>query len=309
MEIIKPRALKAGDTVGLIAPASSATQDKMKKAIQVLESLGLEVKVGKTCTANYGYLSGKDELRAGELNEMFADPQIAGIICLRGGYGTPRILDMLDYEMIRKNPKIFVGFSDITALHTVFQNNAGLVTFHGLMGTSIINDAAQYSLDFWKRMLFGEFEPCVLENPPNEKLEVVQTGYAKGRLCGGNLSLIADTLGTPYEIDTKGKILFIEEVEEPPYQIDRMLTNLRLAGKLDEAVGIVLGDFADCTTKNPDESLTLETVLQELLPKKVPILKNLRMGHCDPQMSLPFHVEYEMDGDKGTFRLLEKPVI
>ena len=308
MNRIQPRALKKGDTVGLVAPASSAALEKVDGAVKALESFGLQVLVGQSCYEKMGYLSGSDELRVTELNGMFANPQVNGIVCLRGGYGTPRILDRLDYDVIRRHPKVFVGFSDITAVHTAIQNNAGLITFHGPMGALMAGDFGEYSRKFWSDMLFGEIEAGPLFNPLEEELIGYQGGVARGLLCGGNLSLIADTMGTPYEINCKDKILFIEEIDEEPYQIDRMLTQLRLAGKLSEAAGIILGDFADCSAKDPSSSLTLEEVLQGILPKDKPILQNLRAGHCEPHMMLALHSMYEIDGSKGELRLLESPV-
>lgn len=309
MTIIKPRALKKGDTVGLTAPASPTTFDNVEKAVKRLEKFGLNVKVGKTCSSTYGYLSGSDELRFAEINEMFGDSSLSGIICLRGGYGTPRILDKLDYQTIAKNPKIFVGFSDITGIHGAVQNEVGLVTFHGPMGAMMGGeDYSEYSLSRWVEMLFGEQGDGRMLNPEGEKMVGMSGGKARGKLCGGNLSLIADLMGTPYEIQTKDKLIFIEEVGEAPYQIDRMLTQMRLAGKFDECAGIVLGDFANCESdKKRDETLSLAEVLQDILPKNKPTISNVRAGHCDPNMILPFHVEYEIDGDAGTLTLLEKP--
>ena len=307
--MLKPRALKKGDTVGLIALASPASLDNVEKAVKRLEKFGLNVKVGKTCTSTYGYLSGTDELRSTELNEMFGDPTLTGIVCLRGGYGTPRILDKIDYSIIAKNPKVFVGFSDITGIHGAIQNATDLVTFHGPMGAMMGgDDYSEYSLSHWGAMLFGEQAAGPMLNPEGEQMVGRAGGKARGKLCGGNLSLIADLMGTPYELRTKGNLLFIEEVGEAPYQIDRMLTQLRLAGKLDDCAGIVLGDFANCESdKKRDETLSLEEVLRDILPKNKPTIANVRAGHCDPNMILPFYVEYEIDGDAGTLTLLEKP--
>ena len=307
--MLKPRALKKGDTVGLIALASPASLDNVEKAVKRLEKFGLNVKVGKTCTSTYGYLSGTDELRSTELNEMFGDPTLTGIVCLRGGYGTPRILDKIDYSIIAKNPKVFVGISDITGIHGAIQNATDLVTFHGPMGAMMGgDDYSEYSLSHWGAMLFGEQAAGPMLNPEGEQMVGRGGGKARGKLCGGNLSLIADLMGTPYELRTKGNLLFIEEVGEAPYQIDRMLTQLRLAGKLDDCAGIVLGDFANCESdKKRDETLSLEEVLRDILPKNKPTIANVRAGHCDPNMILPLYVEYEIDGDAGTLTLLEKP--
>lgn len=307
MNRIRPKALREGDLVGLVAPASPAATEKLAGAIKVLESFGLKVMVGQSCYERKGYLSGSDELRASDLNTMFANPQIKGIVCLRGGYGTPRILDRLDYDVIRRHAKVFIGFSDITAVHSAIQNKAGLITFHGPMGALMAGDFSDYSRRFWEEMLFGKIVPGQVRNPEGEELIGSQSGIARGLLCGGNLSLLADTMGTPYEIDCKDKILFIEEIDEEPYRVDRMMTQLRLGGKFEDAAGIILGDFADCDAKDPENSLTLAEVFSEILPKNKPLLQNLRAGHCDPHMTLAFNTMYEMDGRKGELRLLESP--
>lgn len=251
--MIKPKALKFGDTIGVVAPASPTLEENVEKAHKKLKDLGFKVKMGKSCYEKYGYLAGTDSLRAEDINHMFRDEEVDGIICLRGGYGTPRILELLDYDLIKKHPKVFIGYSDITALHIAITRFSQLITFHGpMVASDMLGDFNQFS----KKSLFnfimeGEYLRNI-KNPPGEELKTMNPGIAEGSIIGGNLSLIADTLGTPYEIDLKGKILFIEEVGEEPYQIDRMLTQLRLAGKLKEAEGIILGDFNNCVAKSSD---------------------------------------------------------
>ncbi|WP_313233915.1 S66 peptidase family protein [Tissierella praeacuta] len=305
--MIKPKALKLGDTLGIIAPASPVAEEKVKKAHDKLIDMGFKVKMGKSLYERYGYLSGKDSIRAEDINEMFKDKEVNGIICIRGGYGTPRILDLLDYEIIRNNPKVFVGYSDITALHISFAQLANLVTYHGPMAAS---DMIDNFSDFSKSNLFRAImntEPMgKISNPEKEEIITINGGVAEGFIIGGNISLIVDTIGTPYEIDVKGKLLFIEEVGEEPYNIDRMLNQLRLSGKLQEASGIILGDFNDCESKNPDENLTLKEVINDqvkLIHK--PTIYNLQAGHCNPMVTLPFGVRARLDADKKELIILE----
>ncbi len=304
--MIKPKALKFGDTIGIIAPSSPTMEENIQKAYDTIVEMGFKVKMGKSPYEKYGYLSGTDEIRAQDINEMFKDTEVDGIICMRGGYGTPRILELIDYDIIRKNPKVFVGYSDITALHIAFNQIAGLVTYHGPMVSSDMLDGFS---DFSKESLFKAImssEPIgIISNPPEEEIITINGGIAEGSLIGGNLSLITDTMGTPYEIDVKGKILFIEEIGEEPYNIDRMLNQLRLAGKLHEAQGIILGDFKDCNPKD-DESLSLEQVINDhIKPIEKPTIYNLQSGHCAPIITLPFGVNVRLDADKKEILILE----
>ncbi len=304
--MIKPKALKFGDTIGIVAPASPTMEENIQKAYDIIVEMGFKVKMGKSPYEKYGYLSGTDDIRAQDINEMFKDTEVDGIICMRGGYGTPRILELIDYDIIRKNPKVFVGYSDITALHIAFNQIAGLVTYHGPMVSSDMLDGFS---DFSKESLFKAImssKPIgIISNPPEEEIITINGGIAEGSLIGGNLSLITDTMGTPYEIDVKGKILFIEEIGEEPYNIDRMLNQLRLAGKLHEAQGIILGDFKDCNPKD-DESLSLEQVINDhIKPIEKPTIYNLQSGHCAPIITLPFGVNVRLDADKKELIILE----
>lgn len=304
--MIKPKTLKFGDTIGIIAPSSPTMEENIQRAYDTIVEMGFKVKMGKSPYEKYGYLSGTDEIRAQDINEMFKDTEVDGIICMRGGYGTPRILELIDYDIIRKNPKVFVGYSDITALHIAFNQIAGLVTYHGPMVSSDMLDGFS---DFSKESLFKAImssEPIgIISNPPEEEIITINGGIAEGSLIGGNLSLITDTMGTPYEIDVKGKILFIEEIGEEPYNIDRMLNQLRLAGKLHEAQGIILGDFKDCNPKD-DESLSLEQVINDhIKPIEKPTIYNLQSGHCAPIITLPFGVNVRLDADKKEILILE----
>lgn len=306
----KPRVLKLGDTIGLIAPSSPTSKENVEKAKAKLTQMGFKVKMGKSPYEKYGYLSGTDEIRANDINEMFKDKEVDGIICLRGGYGTPRILELLDYDVIKNNPKVFVGYSDITALHIAFTQISGLVTYHGPMVTSdMIGDFSDFSKDNLFRAIMNTEPIGKISNPEGEEIITINGGVVEGSIIGGNLSLIVDTIGTPYEIDLKDKILFIEEVGEEPYNIDRMLNQLRLSGKLKEAKGIILGDFNNCESEKHDESLTLEQVINDQIkPIGKPTIYNLKAGHCEPMVTLPFGVKASLDADKKELIILESCV-
>lgn len=309
--MIKPKALKYGDTIGIIAPASSAPEEKIAMAEKELEKIGFNVKLGESCFLNYGYLSGKDEIRAYDLNNMFYDNKIDGILCLRGGYGTLRILDMIDYKMIKKNPKIFVGYSDITALHIALNQKSSLITFHGPMAASdIANNLDEFSKDSFINAITNKSSIGKIINPENEEIKTGVEGMCIGEIIGGNLALITSTIGTQYEIITKGKILFLEDIGEEPYRIDRMLTQLKLSGKLDDAVGIILGDFKSCEPKVMKNSFTLSEVFKDILYSlNKPLIYNIKAGHCSPKLTIPFGVKTVLDGYKGELIIEESATI
>jgi muramoyltetrapeptide carboxypeptidase len=299
--VIRPKHLKKGDKIGLIGPSSPTPQDRIEPSIRAMEALGLEVILGESCLKNHGYLSGTDEIRANDINKMFEDKSIKGIFAIRGGYGAPRILDKLDYNMIKKNPKVFAGYSDITALHNVFNQKCEIITFHTPMpSTEIYKGIDEYTLDYFKKNIFSDIPLGVIKNPDGQDLKTLVTGEAEGILVGGNLSLVASSLGTPYEIDTRGKILFLEEIEEYPYKIDRMLVQLKLAGKFKEAAGIILGAWTNCEAKEGDNSLTLMEVFEEIIiPENKTTIYNLACGHCMPTISLPLGTKIKINGYKS----------
>jgi muramoyltetrapeptide carboxypeptidase len=290
MSKLMPNRLRAGDTVGVIAPASPPNKKNLEKGIEFLKGLGLKVKVGKSVEKTYGYLAGTDQERLEDLHTMFLDSEVKAIFCACGGYGTARMAENIEYDMIKANPKIFWGYSDITFLHTAIRQETGLVTFHGPMLASDIGkeDTLPLSKEGFRQL----FEPTeVVYTERISPLETLVEGVASGELVGGNLSLIVSTLGTPYEIDTKGKLLFIEDVNEEPRSVDRMLNQLKMAGKLDEVNGIVIGDFCDCSSKR-ELSLPLEEVISHYVRSaNKPALKGFLMGHCNPHVSIPLGVQ------------------
>ncbi|MCL2619819.1 MAG: LD-carboxypeptidase [Defluviitaleaceae bacterium] len=303
--MVRPKILKNGDAVALVALASPPEMPHLVDfAVDFIKSLGLVPKLGDSCRAVYGYLAGDDELRANDINWAFEDKEIAGIFSLRGGYGIQRILDKVNYVVAKANPKPFFGYSDVTALHTVFNQRCQFITYHTpMLATPGFVRADGYTLDKFAKLIFSE-GPQVLNNPYGHEWEFLVEGSAIGRLCGGNLAIIASSLGTDFEIDTHGKILFIEEVEEEPYKIDRMLNQLRLAGKFNDCAGVIFGDFADCLPKDPERSLTIPEIIENLrLP--VPVLNNFRCGHCYPTASLPMGAFLRMNSHANILEVLE----
>ncbi len=311
--MIVGKKLRKGDTIGFVGPSGAVrTEGAIERAKAEIERMGYKVKLGESCGQVYGYLSGADEVRARDVNAMFMDNEVDAIFCVRGGYGTMRILDLLDYEAIAKHPKIFLGFSDITAMQIAMMNRSDLVTFHGPMPTGSWADGPidDYSGKWLMRAIACGKPMGVLDNAPDYfPRRTVTPGSAEGMLVGGNLSLIAGLVGTPYELDTKGKILFIEEVGERTYCIDRMLTQLRLAGKFDDCAGVVFGDFKDCPVEYPAFGLTLEQIIDDVVkPCGKPIFSGLQCGHCSKKLTLPLGARCRMDADVRTLEVLEAAV-
>ncbi|MFA9422475.1 MAG: LD-carboxypeptidase [Sedimentibacter sp.] len=302
-----PKLLCAGDKVAVIAPSSATDLVSVEKGEKRIKALGLNPVMFPTCYTNYGHLSAPDEERAKDVNDAFRDESIKGIICLRGGYGSPRILNLLDYSMIASNAKVFVGFSDITALHVAFNQICHMTTFHGPMATSnfgnIKDDKVEFDLYTYESLIKNLFtnEPIgVYKNPNDENLKSFCEGEAEGKIIGGNLTLLVSTMGSKYEIDTKGKILFIEEVGEPIYKIDRMLTTLALAGKFQQCEGVILGNFVNCEREKKAYEggldLTLEEVIKNtIVPFNKPIIYNFKAGHSFPQPTIAFGTQVKID--------------
>ncbi|HEX2961903.1 MAG TPA: LD-carboxypeptidase [Ignavibacteriales bacterium] len=316
--VIKPRRLKAGDTIGLITPGSYITEDELKESVKNLEDLGFKVVYTDNVTARFGYLGGKDDVRAQDVNLMFSRKDVDGIICTRGGYGCARLLPYLDYNMIRNNPKVLCGYSDITSLLYAITARTNMVTFHGPVGISTFNE---FSLSYFKNTLMDPADSLRFWNARDEKLDdksrqviPIRGGKAKGRLAGGNLSIVVSLIGTPYDINTDGKIVFLEEIGEEPYRIDRMLTQMIEAGKFEKAAGIALGVFEKCEAKEsaPAEprSLTLQEVLMDrLFNLNIPVIYGLSFGHITNKFTLPLGVMAELDVDNQNLTLLEPAVV
>lgn len=302
----KPQKLVFGDTIGVVATSSPTSEEKVLSAKVELEKMGFKVKLTPSCHAVHGYLAGKDQLRADDLNSLFADPKVDGIICLRGGYGSTKLLDKIDFELVKANPKVFVGYSDITALHIAFNQISDLVTFHGPMAGDMISGLDRFSKTELLRAIMDPQAMGPINNPVGINVQTLVGGKANGVIIGGNLALIVATMGTPYEIDTKDKILLLEEIGEEPYRVDRMLTQLALAGKFQDATGIILGDWNNCDPQKHKTSLTLMEVFQEVIvPYGKPTIYDLQAGHCHPKVTLPFGVKATLFASTGQLTIEE----
>ncbi len=310
----KPKRLREGATVALIAPASPVSDEKIIKALANLAALGYNVREGDSLRARYGYLAGKDEARLADLHWAFSDPDVDAVWCVRGGYGVTRLLPHIDYDLIRKHPKPFIGFSDVTALHIAIGQKTGLVTFHGPVAAS---DFPENTLQHFRAMLVNPQSGYLLRTPDAEEDLTdeafrpfsIAPGTASGQLTGGNLSLLAALAGTEFEPSFRQKIVFIEDVGEQPYRIDRLLTQLLQATDLNEAAGIALGVFAECGPKNTEFSLSLPETLRDRLGNLgIPVLYGLPFGHVAHQATFPYQIDARLDANNQTLTLLETGV-
>ncbi|HEY8563307.1 MAG TPA: LD-carboxypeptidase [Pyrinomonadaceae bacterium] len=310
-KIIKPKRLKAGDTVAVVAPASGLGAESFDNALKNLESLGLKPKTGKSARGMKGFLAATDQERLDDLHRAFSDPEVSAVWCLRGGYGAARLLPSIDYELIRKHPKILIGYSDITALHLAISQKTGLVTFHGPVAASAPSD---YTRNHVTNVLMKPTENYKIALSEDNKAqpsnlyrtEPIVPGRCRGRLVGGNLSLLAALAGTPYALpDLKDKILFIEDVGEQPYRIDRMLTQLRQSANLTALAGVALGVFEDCNPRVKETQSLIDVVRDRLGDLGVPVIYGLSFGHIRDQFTIPVGVEAELDTTAATLTLLE----
>ena len=309
---IKPCRLKTGDTIGILSPSSKPPDEaRFLKGVEYLKNLGFNVKIGANTLKQRGYLAGTDKERAADLNEMFQNPDVQAIICSRGGYGAPRLLERIDFRAIQENPKIFVGYSDITVLQNAMLAQTGLVTYSGPMvavemGAGIHSFTEQ---NFWD-LLKNETPNFPLNNPHDRPWEVLHPGRAEGTLIGGCTSVLAPLAGSPYLPDFTNGILVIEDIDEEAYRLDRSLFHLRAAGLLNQLDAIVLGDFIDCEAKDQSKpSLTVEEVLQDVLAGlDIPIISGFAYGHGPIKHTVPFGARARLDTNEMTFELIENAV-
>lgn len=307
-DVLKPSALKPGDTIAISSPAGAVWDDtQVEKFKGIVESLGFKVKLGQTLKEKHGYFAGTDELRAKEINTFFADKDVKGIFCMKGGWGCARLLDKLDYELIKKNPKVIMGFSDITSLLVAINSKTGLVTFHGPVGNSGWND---FSVDYIKRVLMKkELVTYMYPEKDEDKPHTITSGKTKGILVGGNLTVLAGIIGSEYLPNWKNKILFLEEAKEEPYSIDRMLTQLKLAGVLNNISGFVFGKCVKCDAEEPNKAFLFKEVLeQHIKPLGIPAFYGAMLGHIENKYTMPIGIETEIDAGKYEIKLLEGAV-
>ena len=318
--ILKPARLYMGDKVGLVAPAWSITENDLQLSIENVKRLGLEPIYSDKILGKQGYFSGTDKERADDFNNMIKNPEIKGIIFANGGYGCTRILDLVDYNMIKKNPKIIVGFSDNTALINSIHDNTGLITFHGPISRTINHD---YSKKQFENIVIAPTNNYTIESSDNDLQKstddkifdryTITHGKAQGKLVGGNLTLICSMIGTPYQIDLKDKIVMIEDIGEEPYRIDRMLTQLIACGELTKASGIAFGICKGCDKTNQSiapNSFTLRQVIEDKIKSlKIPAVYGLSFGHNENNFTFPIGINAELDADNNTIKLMDVAVV
>jgi len=314
--MLKSKKLEKGQTIGVVSPASpSFNKSQILRGKETLESLGYKVILSKNLNKTKGLVSASEEERAQDINDMFRHDEIDAIFVSQGGYGSAQLISRLDYDVIRQNPKIFTGFSDITSLHLAIGKFAGLITFHGPgMGRFNSEDLTDYTRDSFFRAL-SQTEPAGEIRPADEKkwLNPIGAGQCEAPLAGGNLTLICASLGTPYEIDTKGKILLIEDIETEPWVFDHMLCHLRNAGKLNDLAGIVVGECVKCEPRKHDPAFFCDTSLEDVLayyiePLKIPAVYGLPLGHTKDLATLPLGVMARLDADAKKLIILESGV-
>jgi len=312
MKIVKPKRLAKGDVIGIISPASSPDDlSTVETGVKYLESLGYRVEVGKNVGKVHGYLAGSTDERLDDLHYMFKNKDIKAIFCVRGGYGSTRILDKIDYNLIKRNPKIFVGYSDISALQLSFFHKVGLVTFAGpMVSVDFSGEVSKYTEEIFWRLLTSNKSYGKLELPEGEKISALQKGAVKTRILGGNLALFTSLIGTDYLPSMKDKILLIEEIGELPYRVDRMLNQLRLSKILSQVKGVVLGAFIDCNEIDPTKrTLTLGEVIQEYFGNLgVPVVYNFKHGHIKDNITVPIGAMFKLNASRNYIEIAESAV-
>ena len=317
-DVIKPPRLKKGDKIGLISPGFQITETQIEKSIKNLNIFGLQAVYSPRLLGKFGYFSGTDQERADDINDYFANPDIQGIIAVRGGYGCSRILSKLDYQIIRKNPKVIMGFSDVTAILNAINQKTSLITFHGPVSQTIYRD---YNAMQFRNVIMNPKDNILIESSPDDLTQspknpeynryTINPGLVSGQLVGGNLSVVVSMIGTPCQIDCRGKILFIEELDEEPYRIDRMLTQMLESGILQQASGIMFGICRQCNTSKNDipDSFSLQEVIENRIkPLNIPACYGLSFGHNIHNFTLPIGINAELDTEKMTVRLMESAV-
>jgi len=303
----KMKKFSPGDKIGLITPASFVEPDRIETAQQQVMDLGFTPVLGKYLDQRYGYLAGSDTQRLEDLHDMYRNSKVKAIWCIRGGYGCTRLLPYVDYDLIKRNPKPLIGYSDITALHVAIHQECGQITFHGPNASPVMND---YSMDYFRHVFLEEKSSLPIKNTEDyaasnyDEVVVIRPGSAQGRLVGGNLSLLAAMCGTPWQLRAKKKIVYLEDIGEDTYRIDRMLTQLIQSGSLENARGLLLGQFKNCHPKNPEKSLSLNECLKDrLVPLGIPAVFGMSFGHIKHQFTLPFGAEARMEAEASALTI------
>ena len=302
--MVYPDKIKEGATIGLVSTSSPITAEREKQCVKAIEGMGFKVKKAPNITASKGgYMAGEESLRGEILNSMFADKEVDAIFCIRGGDGANRIIDYLDLDVIRDNRKPFVGYSDVSSLHLLFNQKCDMVTFHGpMVSSNIVDNFTPEVKEAFFAAINADAE-YIYKAPAGHELKVAREGKAEGVMTGGNLTVICASLGTPYDMDTDGKILFIEEVGEHVGNLDRHVYQLRNAGKFDNIKGIVLGQFTDCREDVPGYDMT-RIILDAIGDKDIPVIYNIQSGHDNPMINIPLGAVTCIDTSKKELRFM-----
>jgi muramoyltetrapeptide carboxypeptidase len=303
----RPEKLKKGDTIGICAPAGALRRkEEVAEFTQILNQMGFKVKVGENVYKKVGYFAGTDEERASDFMQFIEDKTVRGIFFLRGGWGCARLLPLLDFDVIRENSKVIMGFSDLTSLLNAITEHSGIVTFHGPGGNSSWNE---YSMNYIQKLTMEENLTLFQNTAADHQIITYSSGTAYGTLWGGNLSVLVSMTGTPFFPKINNGILFLEEVGEEPYRVDRMLTQLQQAGIFDQCNGVILGNFRKCTAEEPDRAFTLEEVFEQHFGDfGKPVYYGAQIGHTVNKMTVPIGVDARMNADEGTFKIVSPAV-
>lgn len=313
MKIVKPKKLEKNDVIGIISPASSPDDfNNLEKGVSYLEKLGFRVEIGENVGKTHGYLAGSDSERLSDLHEMFLNKYVKAIFSVRGGYGSGRLLDKIDYSIIKTNPKIFVGYSDITALQLAIYKKTGLINFAGpMLATDFSSKINKYAEENFWNVLMNSKKIGKLHNPKDEKFYVLKNGRGEGNLIGGNLAVLSALLGTDYIPNFKDKILLLEDIGESPYKIDRLLNQLKLSRAFELANGVILGRFVDCYEKDKSKNtIKLNEVIEHYFSKlKIPVVYNFSHGHIKANITVPFGLKCKLNASRGFIEIPESAVI
>jgi len=312
MTFQKPKKLNKKDVIGIISPASAPDQfSRIESGVKYLENLGYHVKVGKNIGKNHGYLAGTDQERVDDIHDMFKDKNVKAIFNVRGGYGAFRLLDKIDYNLIKRNPKIFVGYSEITALQTAFLTKSKLITFAGpMVAVDFYDEVSPFTSEHFWETITSNKKPGKLVYPENQKIPYLCKGNISGRIIGGNLAVFTALLGTQYFPNVNGNILLLEDIGEVPYKVDRMLNQLRLAGVFKKIKGLIFGRFVDCNEHDPNKkTLTLGEVIDCYIGSlKVPSVYTFPHGHIKDFVTIPFGLKINLNASKGIVEFEESAV-
>lgn len=314
-KIIKPKRISSYSTIGIIAPSTNVPNpDEINKSIEIINYFNFKYRIGTFNQSDIGYKTRTPQTRANEFNNMIDDDEIDAIFCIRGGYGSAQILDLIDYDLLKKKPKVIIGYSDITAIHTAIFKKIGMITFHGPV---LLSSFSNFTINSFKNVFFEDFNRFVFENPKDNDdnirnrfiIRTIYGGKSIGRLIGGNLSLIVSLIGTEYQPDFDNKILFLEDTDEAPYSLDRMLNQLKMAGMLRNIKGFIWGKCNNCdSTSNSTWDLSQGEVIDYYIkPLGIPSFSGAMIGHTNEQMTLPIGNLVQIDADLGIIKLLESP--